>query len=117
MSDAAPPQLPGLPRDSEGPVFNEPWQARAFAMALQLHERGVFTWSEWADTSSTEIRAAQTSHDADLGATYYEQWLRALEAVVTRKGAVSADELTRCRDGWAEAAERTPHGSPIELKT
>ena len=122
MSGAAPLELAGLPRDFEGPVFKEPWEARAFAMALRLHERGVFTWPEWADALAQEIRAAHASHgnpnashDADLGDTYYRYWLRALEAMVTRKGAASAGELARCRDAWADAALRTPHGSPIEL--
>jgi nitrile hydratase accessory protein len=74
MSGAAPLELAGLPRDFEGPVFKEPWEARAFAMALRLHERGVFTWPEWADALAQEIRAANASHgeahashDADLG--------------------------------------------------
>ena len=116
MSGSTPLELAGLPRDFEGPVFKEPWEARAFAMALRLHERGVFTWPEWADALAQEIRAAHASHGADLGDTYYQYWLRALEAMVTRKGAASAGELARCRDAWAEAALRTPHGSPIELQ-
>ena len=123
MSGAAPLELAGLPRDFEGLVFKEPWEARAFAMALRLHERGVFTWPEWADALAQEIRDAQASHEAadvshyaDLGDTYYQHWLRALEAMVTRKGAASAGELARCRHAWADAALRTPHGSPIELQ-
>ncbi len=114
MSEDSPLALPGFPRDSEGPVFKEPWQAKAFAMTLRLHERGLFTWSEWAQALAKEIHAAQ-AHDADLGDTYYQHWLRALEAMVARKGAATAGELAQCRDAWAESAERTPHGSPIEL--
>jgi nitrile hydratase accessory protein len=108
--------LPELPRDDAGPVFKEPWEARAFAMALRLYECGLFTWPEWAAALSQEIAAAQARGDADLGDTYYQHWLRALETVVERKGAASADELTRCQRAWAEAAERTPHGAPIELQ-
>ena len=115
MTDNSPLALPGLPRDSQGPVFNEPWEAKAFAMALRLHERGLFTWSEWAETLAKEIRAAQGSGDADAGDTYYQHWLRALETLVAGKGAASVDELNRYRRAWAEAAERTPHGQPIEL--
>jgi nitrile hydratase accessory protein len=115
MSDASPPELPGGPRDDEGPVFNEPWEAKAFALTLGLYERGLFTWPEWADALTREIGAAQAGGDADLGDTYYQHWLRALESLVARKGAASADELARCGRAWAEAAERTPHGSPIEL--
>jgi nitrile hydratase accessory protein len=107
--------LPGFPLDGEHPVFKEPWEAKAFAMVLRLHERGLFTWTEWADSLAQEIRAASAAGDADLGDTYYHHWLRALEALVARKGATSIDELARCQRAWAEAAGRTPHGSPIEL--
>jgi nitrile hydratase accessory protein len=107
--------LPGLPRDPEGPVFNAPWEARAFAMVLRLHERGLFTWTEWARALAGEIRAAEAPGDPAAGDAYYEHWLRALEALVARKGAASADELARIQRAWAEAAERTPHGLPIEL--
>ncbi|MGC1520768.1 MAG: nitrile hydratase accessory protein [Steroidobacteraceae bacterium] len=96
-------------------VFKEPWEAKAFALTLQLHERSLFTWPEWAEALSREINAAQARGDADLGDTYYQHWLRALESLVALKGAASADELAHCGRAWAEAAERTPHGSPIEL--
>src|SRR5882724_13466983 len=104
MNNSAPPGLPGLPRDSEGPVFKEPWEAKAFAMVLRLHERGLFTWTEWAETLAHEIRAAQSIGDADSGDTYYQHWLRALESMVARKGATSSDELARFQQAWAEAA-------------
>jgi nitrile hydratase accessory protein len=117
MTLDSPLALPGLPRDEQGPVFREPWEAKAFAMALRLHERGLFTWPEWAAALSHEITAAQARGEADFGDTYYQHWLRALETLVERKGAASAAELTRCRHAWAEAAERTPHGSPIELQS
>ncbi|MGB6309496.1 MAG: nitrile hydratase accessory protein [Steroidobacteraceae bacterium] len=108
-------QLPGLPLDEEGPVFKEPWEARVFAMVLRLHQRGLFTWTEWADALAHEIRAAREAGDADLGDTYYHHWLRALEAMAARKGATSDDELARCHRAWAEAAMRTPHGHAVEL--
>jgi nitrile hydratase accessory protein len=117
MNDASPLGLAGFPRDEQGPVFKEPWEAKAFAMVLRLHERGLFTWPEWAGALSHEIRAAQASGDADLGDSYYQHWLRALESMVARKGATSGDELARYRHAWAQAAERTPHGSRIELQS
>jgi nitrile hydratase accessory protein len=115
VSAHSPLELPGFPRDAQGPTFKEPWEAKAFAMVLRLHERGLFTWAEWADALAHEIRAAQTAGDADLGDTYYQHWLRALEAIVARKGATSTDELARCRLAWAKAAERTPHGQAVNL--
>jgi nitrile hydratase accessory protein len=116
MTDESIPEFPGLPHDGQGPVFKEPWEAKAFAMALRLHDRGLFTWPEWADALAREIKAAPVRGDADLGDTYYLHWLRALESLVARKGAASAEELVRYQRAWAEAAERTPHGQPVELR-
>lgn len=110
-----PTPLPGMPQRGGEPVFAEPWQAQAFAMTLALHQRGLFSWPEWADALSRQIAAAQASGDADLGDTYYRHWLAALEAMVADKGAGSAGELAHYRDAWDHAAERTPHGQPIEL--
>jgi nitrile hydratase accessory protein len=107
--------LPGLPRDRAGPVFNEPWEAQAFAMALALHEGGLFTWGEWAATLADEIKAAQAAGDPDSGDTYYRHWLNALERLVAEKKVASGETLTRYRDAWRHAAQRTPHGTPIAL--
>ena len=97
------------------PVFTEPWQAHAFAMALELNRRGLFTWREWADTLARQVASAQAGGDPDLGDTYYRHWLGALETLVAAKGAGSASELERFRLAWGHAASRTPHGQPIEL--
>ena len=111
---------PGQPwlgdAETGGPVFAEPWQAQAFAMAIQLHERGLFTWPEWVAALSAQIAAAQAAGDVDLGDTYYCHWLAALESLVTAKGAARADELARCARAWDHAADRTPHGQPIALR-
>jgi nitrile hydratase accessory protein len=108
--------VPGIPRDDDGPVFREPWEAQAFAMALALHERGLFTWNEWAKALADEIRRAQACGDPDTGETYYRHWLATLERLVAEKGVASSDTLRRYRFAWDHAADRTPHGSPIELK-
>jgi nitrile hydratase accessory protein len=108
--------VPGIPCDAEGPVFREPWEAQAFAMALALHERGVFTWSEWAATLASEIRKAQAAGDPDTGETYYRHWLATLERLIADKGVTTEDTLHRYRDAWDHAADRTPHGAPIELR-
>jgi nitrile hydratase accessory protein len=108
--------VPGIPRDAEGPVFREPWEAQAFAMALALHARGLFTWPEWAATLADEIKRAQAAGDPDTGETYYRHWLNALERIVAEKGIATSYALRRCRDAWDHAADRTPHGQPIELK-
>jgi len=108
----------GMPREKEGePVFREPWEAHAFAMAVSLHARGLFTWPEWAQALADQIGQAQAGGDADRGDTYYHHWLATLETLVARKGASSALELASYRDAWHNAAHRTPHGKPIELST
>jgi nitrile hydratase accessory protein len=108
--------VPGIPRDDDGPVFHAPWEAQAFAMALTLHGRGIFTWNEWAATLAQEIKRAQAAGDPDTGETYYLHWLATLERLITEKGVASSDTLHRYRDAWDHAADRTPHGVPIELK-
>ena len=108
--------LEDLPRDKEGPVFREPWEAQAFAMALTLHERGLFTWKEWAAALADEIKRAQASGDPDKGDTYYRHWLATLERLVAAKGVATLEAQHRYRDAWDHAADRTPHGSPIELR-
>jgi nitrile hydratase accessory protein len=108
--------VPGIPRDDDGPVFREPWEAQAFAMALALHQRGLFTWNEWAQALADEIRRAQASGDPDSGETYYRHWLATLERLVAEKRVASPETLHRYRDAWDHAADRTPHGAPIVLK-
>jgi nitrile hydratase accessory protein len=115
MNDA-PADLPGQPRDRTSPVFREPWEAQAFAITLALHQRGLFSWSEWAQALAAQIGAAQAAGDADLGDTYYRHWLKALEMLVAARGASSIEELTRYQRAWGHAADRTPHGRPIDLE-
>jgi nitrile hydratase accessory protein len=107
--------LPDIPRDADGPVFREPWEAQAFAMAVALHERGVFTWNEWAAALAAQIKRAQAAGDADIGDTYYRHWLTTLEGLVADKGVTTTDTLHRYRHAWDHAADRTPHGQPIVL--
>ena len=109
-------ELPGLPCDTGGPVFNAPWEAQAFAMTLALHERGEFSWKEWAQTLADVIAEVRQRGEADTGEHYYRHWLTALERITARKGLVSDALLLRRRQQWDEAARRTPHGQPIELE-
>lgn len=106
----------GLPCGAEGPVFAEPWQGQLFAMTLMLHERGLFTWNEWAGTLSQAIRDAQRSGDPDLGDTYYDHWCTALEVLLRKKSVASPLALASLRQAWRVAAETTPHGEPVQLR-
>jgi nitrile hydratase accessory protein len=108
-------EMPSIPRDEDGPVFREPWEAQAFAMTLALHERGLFTWGEWAAALAAEIKRAQAAGDADTGETYYSHWLATLEKLVADKAVATHATLRRYRDAWDRACDRTPHGQPIVL--
>ena len=105
-----------VPHNSDGPVFRAPWEAEAFALAVSLKERGLFTWKEWAATLGDEIKKAQAAGDPDTGETYYQHWLATLERVLAEKGVVDSGTLVRTRNAWQRACARTPHGTPIELR-
>jgi len=102
---------PGLPRDAEGPVFAEPWQAQAFALAVRLNAKGAFAWSEWAEALSREL----AGDPADDGARYYHHWVAALEALAVGRGLAARAELAERRAAWTDADLHTPHGKPVEL--
>ena len=99
----------------EGPVFAEPWEAQAFALAVTLSEQGHFSWKEWAAALAEELRAAEQRGEPDDGSRYYHHWLAALERLVNEKGLTSAHDLARRKDAWEDAYRHTPHGKPVEL--
>jgi nitrile hydratase accessory protein len=105
----------------DGTIFAEPWQAHAFAMAVQLHERGLFTWPEWAAALTAEIRAGQADGQVDAGdddgSLYYTHWLNALEKLVIAREVGTPEQIHALEHAWEAAAERTPLGQPIVLET
>jgi len=108
MKDVDLTQLPDMVLVDNEPVFNEPWEAQAFAMAIDLHQKGAFTWTEWASALSTEINGTEQR-------SYYQHWLCALESLVTIKQLASTEALQARKIQWHEAAARTPHGDAIEI--
>lgn len=110
VSEAELRETPLLPKDDDGPVFKEPWQARAFAMTLKLAEQNAFTWGEWCEALSSEIKLAQAQGDPDLGDTYYLHWLGALEKLVVANQVSSSDALRLAFDDWKAADHAREHG-------
>ena len=108
--------LPSLPRDEGGPVFAEPWQAQAFALAVRLSGEGHFTWKEWAAALAEELKAAADRGEPDDGSHYYEHWLATLERLATAKSLTNTTELAERKEAWADAYRHTPHGKPVVLK-
>jgi len=107
--------LPGLPVEHEGPAFAEPWEAQAFSLAVNLSERGYFTWKEWAATLADELKAAAGRGEPDDGSRYYHHWLATLERLVIAKGLADRAGLDVRKEAWIEAYRHTPHGRPVEL--
>lgn len=107
--------LPLPPAAGPDTVFAEPWQAHAFAITVQLHARGLFSWPEWAQALSAELKAAQARGEPDDGTRYYDHWLNALEQLIVARGAGTAAQIHALEHAWADAAARTPHGEPIVL--
>lgn len=108
-------ELPALPRTTDGPVFAEPWQASAFALAVSLSHQGHFTWKEWAAALGEELAASAARGEPTDGSHYYYCWLATLERLVVAKGLSDSGSLLECREAWADAYRRTPHGKPVEL--
>ena len=108
-------RLPGLPQNESGPVFRAPWEAQAFALTLNLFERGCFTWQEWAEHLGAEIAKVHARGEYDDGSRYYEHWLAALEQLAARKALVTPAEMLARKHEWDLAARSTPHGKPIML--
>ena len=106
--------LPRLPRDEGGPVFAEPWQANAFALAVKLSEQGHFTWKEWASALAETLKAAADRGEPDDGSRYYDYWLVTLERLVIAKGLASQETLVARKEAWIDAYRNTPHGRPVE---
>ena len=103
-----------IPRDNDGPVFPTPWAGRAFALAVAMNERGVFTWSEWSEILGAKV-ADTTRGRAGNAEAYWEAWLAALEDILGRKQVAARSDLLDLKEAWRAAAERTPHGQSIEL--
>ena len=106
---------PFLPHDAGGPVFAEPWQAQAFAIAVQLSAEGYFTWTEWTTALGEQLQAAVERGEPDDGLRYFEHWLAALEHLVADKKLTNLADLSERKEAWADAYRHTPHGQPVEL--
>lgn len=78
-------------------AFNEPWEVRAFAMAVAAYHNGQYEWSEFQLSLIDSIKKWENG-DGSEPWSYYEHWLEALETVLAGNGALSdaaLDEKTR----------------------
>jgi len=107
--------LTQLPRDADEPVFAQPWQAQAFALAIELSRRGFFTWPEWTRALANELKRAAERRENEDGSGYYHHWLAALEHIVIAKGLADLTTLQDRKSAWIEAYRHTPHGNPVAM--
>ena len=117
-ADQTPLRIPGLAGDN--PHFFAPWQAKAFALTVHLHDQGRFTWEEWVETFAPRIGGAAPLPDAataeEHAEDYYLSWLAALEDILTAKGFAEAEVIRDMAATWQRAALNTPHGTPIQYE-
>lgn len=81
-------------------------------MTVHLHEKGMFAWSEWAETLSRELHKPGRAED---GSDYFDCWVAALSDLLVSRGIADAAVILDLQKRWQRAAEATPHGKPIEL--
>ena len=103
-----------LPAELADPKpFAEPWEAQAFALVVSLHEQGVFSWSEWAESLSRQLKQPNAAID---GSDYYACWLRALEDLLQQRAIAGGEQIDLLQASWQRAAHATPHGKPVLLE-
>ena len=108
-------QIPDLPINQDGPVFDEPWQLTAFGIVVTLHRKGHFAWKEWVDYLSAEVARGNIYDVSDINGIYYRQWLAALEKLVAAKGLTSFEDLVARKEEWRHADEHRAFGQPLVL--
>ena len=115
MNTAFPSLLHDSGKDEQQPVFAEPWEAHAFAIAVKLSEKGLFKWSDWTNALAEEIKEAKDQGQPDFGNTYYQFWLSALETILLEKNILKKSDLKSMMEQWRRAYLSTPHGIPVKL--
>ena len=109
--------LTPLTRKDGAPLFDEPWQAQALAMADVLVRSGTITAQDWANTLGAQLRIRMTAAPAsDDANAYYGAVLAALQDLLYRSRTVEPDQVARLQRQWELAYLNTPHGSPVELR-
>ena len=109
------PLKPLLSTDGD-PVFDEPWQAQALAMADSLVQAGMFAAGAWSDALGQALKHAEARGDPDNQDTYYACVLLALENLVAGNSEIDQKAMAGKRRDWEAAYLSTPHGQPVGLK-
>jgi nitrile hydratase accessory protein len=87
---------PAAPPRSNGElVFAEPWESRAFGLAVTLYHAGAFEWSQFQAALVAHIAAWERAHPPGECFSYYCCWLAALESVLAEAGLVDPNEVAQ----------------------
>ena len=79
-----------LPRENGELVFQAPWEARAFGLAVALNQQELYKWREFSAELAATIAAAEKNNDPS---SYYTRWVASLEALVIARGLISREQL------------------------
>lgn len=112
------PFLSLLPKHSgkrEPPIFQEPWQAKVFALTVELYSKGQFSWRDWTTMLSEELNDRSKTFGTAKESSCYDHWLRALEKLVLERGIADRISLDKRKEAWADAYRKTPHGRAVVL--
>jgi nitrile hydratase accessory protein len=101
------------PFDPDAPVFDEPWQVQALALAERLKAAGLYSATDWAEALGVERARQAASGVPDSNAAYFEAVLATLERLSA--STISPAARDRRRAEWEAAFARTPHGMPVVL--
>ncbi|MEM8809916.1 MAG: nitrile hydratase accessory protein [Cyanobacteria bacterium P01_G01_bin.38] len=112
MSPSLPDPMPKYPKGEHEPVFQAPWEAKAFAIVNQLTSAQHWSWPEWTDTFAQEISAAES--DATDTSTYYERWVKVCETLLIEKGILDSDAIAQRIEALLSEREIEPTHEPRE---
>ena len=79
-----------LPRENGELVFQAPWEARAFGLAVALNEKDLYEWREFSSQLASEIAAAEQNNNPS---SYYARWVASLEELLIDRGLISREQL------------------------
>jgi len=108
MTASAPLEIAGPaapPRSNGELVFAEPWESRAFGLAVTLYDAGTFEWSQFQAALIAQIAAWERGHPPGECFSYYRCWLAALESVLGAAGLITSHDIA---DRAAVLAARPP---------
>ena len=96
-----------LPRQNGELIFQTPWEARAFGIAVALNENGTYIWRDFSQGLAAETAAAESQGTAS---SYYERWLETLEKLIVAKGLLSPQQIEKRTAEYVSGAHDDQHG-------